>query len=1054
MKRHPISLFSIIITMLMMITLYHVQAEESLSLAGTWRFSRDTDKVGIADKWYEGALKTVGDGPKEVSLPGTTDEARAGVPNTKKPTLDGLYRPNIYLGPAWYQRDVDIPEAWIGKHLDLLLERNHWTVHVWLDGKDIGTQDSLIAPQIYDLGSKVTPGKHQVTVCVDNTLKHSLGSFVSINYEGTQTNWNGIIGAIQLRATDPVAIKDVQIYPNVPGKTARVQVRISNHTNATVAGSLRLNAMEKGSGGAGAVQVIPFSASAGESEVSVDLSMGDHVKLWDEFSPNLYDLHVQLTANTYKDDRSVSFGMRQLSIKGTQFTMNDRPLFMRGTLECGIFPLTGYPPTDVAAWDRIYKIMQSYGLNMVRFHSWCPPDAAFTAADRDGIMIQAEGSQANVDAGDDVGRDAFMAAELKRMVDTYGNHPSFCLVTLGNEYGGKVEVLHGWLDMLLKEDPRHLYAPASGGKANLGNEQWDEGGDGLGDQEGRGVRGPDTTHDSSWAMPHLVRPLQGHEIGQWTIYPNFSEISKYTGVLQAKNFELVRDDLTAKGMGDQAVSFFQATGQQARLLYKEEIEVLWRTPKYTGFSLLDLHDYPGQGTALIGLLDPFWDSKGFISPEEHKQYGGSTVPLLRFPKRVFTTEETFSAKLEVAHFGPADLPDVQPNWIIADEKGRVIAKGSLPSVPLVTGRLNEVGELSARLADATSPAKLTVTVSLKNTEFSNSWNVWVYPPPAPLSVPENTIVSHDWDDATRTALAQGKNVVLFPNILNPNRSMKGSFLPVFWSPIWSPSVPATMGILCDPKHPLFAQFPTEFYSDWQWWNLIQGSKTMILNDTPPNYRPLVQVIDNFSRNDKLGNVFETKVGKGRLLVCSLDLRDDKSPEATQFLKSLYAYVGSDAFHPVTELPSMFLEQLLTYTSHLQKLGAKVISFDSQDNNHPAADAIDGNADTFWHTQWSPKATPLPHFLTIDLGRTVSIKAVTYLPRPDMATGRIRDCEIYLSDDPSNWGQPVATARLKDTDKLQTIPLSGGPSGRYLKCVAKSTIGGEPYIAAAEFDVLN
>ncbi len=1040
--------------MLMIVSLFRAQAEESLPLAGTWHFSRDDDKVGISKKWYEAELRTVGGGPTNISLPGTTDEAKAGIPNPAKPNLDGLYRPNIYTGPAWYQRDVDIPETWRGKHITLFLERNHWTVHVWLDGKDIGTQDSLISPQVYDLGSNTTPGKHRLTVCVDNTLKYSLGSFVSINYEGTQTNWNGIIGAIQLRATDPVAIKDIQIYPNILNKTARVQVRVSNYTNATAVGLLKINATEKASGRTGAAQEVPFSASSGESVTSVDLPMGDSVKLWDEFSPNLYDLHVQLTAAAFRDDRVVSFGMRQLSIKGTQFTMNGRPVFMRGTLECGIFPLTGYPPTDVPSWDRIYKIMQSYGLNMIRFHSWCPPEAAFTAADRDGIMVQAEAPQTSVDAGDDVGRDTFIKAELKRMVDTYGNHPSFCLVTLGNECNGKVEVMNSWLDMLLKEDSRHLYAPSSGGKANLGNEQWDEGSDGLGNQEGRGVRGPDTAHDSSWAIPHLTKPLLGHEIGQWTFYPNFNEILKYTDVLQAKNFDLIRDNLKAKGMENEAVSFFQATGQHARLLYKEEIEVLLRTPNYSGFSLLDLHDYPGQGTALIGLLDPFWASKGFISPKEHKRYFGSTVPLLRLPKRVYTTDETLSARLDVAHFGSVDLPDAQPDWTITDNKGQVIAKGSLPSVPLVTGKLSEIGKLSAPLNTAAPPAKLTVTVSLKNTDFSNSWDIWVYPPSAPPSVPSNVIVSHDWDDATRTALAQGKRVVLFPNILNPTRSMKGSFLPVFWSPIWSPSVPATMGILCDPKHPLFAQFPTEFYSDWQWWNLIQGSKTMILNDTPPGYRPLVQVIDNFLRNDKLGNVFEAKVGEGRLLVCSLNLRDKKSPEANQFLKSLYAYVGSDTFHPSTELPSSFLDQLMTYTSQMQKLGAKVIGFDSQDNNNPAANAIDGSPDTFWHTQWSPEATPLPHFLTIDLGKTVSIKGVTYLPRPDMGTGRVRDCELYVSDDPANWGPPVATAKLEDTDKLQTISLPSVRAGRYLKFMAKSTIKGEPYIAAAEFDILN
>jgi beta-galactosidase/beta-glucuronidase len=113
--------------------------EQNISLAGKWRFSRDQEKVGLTQKWYASDLKTQGSGPAEIMLPGTTDEAKAGVPNPKKPSLDGLYRPNVYIGPAWYQREVEIPPAWKGKHVTLYLERNHWVTHAWLDDRDLGT---------------------------------------------------------------------------------------------------------------------------------------------------------------------------------------------------------------------------------------------------------------------------------------------------------------------------------------------------------------------------------------------------------------------------------------------------------------------------------------------------------------------------------------------------------------------------------------------------------------------------------------------------------------------------------------------------------------------------------------------------------------------------------------------------------------------------------------------------------------------------------------------------------------------------------------------------
>jgi hypothetical protein len=870
-------------------------ADQSLSLAGKWRFSRDAAKAGITEKWYAAELKREGGGPSEISLPGSTDQAKAGIPNPNKPSLDGLYRPNVYTGPAWYQREIDIPQEWKGKHVTLFLERNHWVTHAWLDDRDLGTRDTLISPQVYDLGAGVTPGPHRLTVCEDNTLIHNLGEFVSINYEGTQTNWNGIVGRIELRATDPVALSDVQVYPDVDHKLIQVVTTIDNVTNTPSNGTLRFTVTDT----AGVVTgtATPFSASNVKAMVTLNVSMGDHPKLWDEFSPNLYGLKVTLsTSNPECSSRKeVTFGMRKLATQGTQFTMNGRPLMLRGTLECAIFPRTGYPPTDVQSWRRIYEIEKSYGLNFIRFHSWCPPDAAFTAADEEGIMIQAEGPRANVSVGKDPAADAFSESELMRMIQTYGNHPSFCLMSLGNEFGGDANILSYWVQMLIEADSRHLYSSASYGQP-APNVQWVE------TSKGRGIHGAGTESDASavvarWHVPHV-----GHEIGQWTFYPNFAEIPKYTGVLEAKNFELVRDGLKAKGMGDEGHAFFEATGHEAVLLYKEEIENLLRTPGFAGFSLLDLHDYPGQGTALIGLLDPFWDSKGFITPEEHKRYCGTTVPLLRFPKRTYATTESFLAKAECTNFGPLDLRGIQPEWTIRGTGGELIASGTLARLDLPTGKLSELGGITAPLDKVTKAAKYTVTLSLKDTTFSNSWDIWIYPA-AGIDPPANVKISHAWDDATRAALAQGGRVVLFPTV-DPANSLKGSFKPVFWSPIWFHRNPATMGILCDPKSRLFSQFPTDAYSNWQWWNLIEGSQTMILDDTPPGFRPLVQVIDNFARNDKLGNVFEAKVGNGSLLVCTLNISDQTQPEIRAFLRSLYAYASTFTPSQALDVPTL------------------------------------------------------------------------------------------------------------------------------------------------------
>ena len=562
-------------------------ARQVVDLSGSWRFRRDDDKQGMNQNWFANILPANGTGPSEIALPGTTDQARAGIPNPEAPSLSGLYRPNVYTGPAWYQREIEIPLEWKGKTVTLFMERTHWVTHAWLDGNALGTQESLIAPHVYDLGTQISPGKHLLTICADNTLLFDLGRFVSVYYEGTQTNWNGIIGRIQLRAHDPVSLTKIQVYPDVGRKSARVKLSVGNSSESHATGTISLSATNSSGHPAGSDVMVPFAFPDQETVLEAVVSLGSEIQLWDEFAPNLYTLHASLSTKgtpTCRDEQSVTFGMRELSTRGTQFTMNGRPLMLRGTLECAIFPLTAFPPTDVDSWRRIYEIEKSYGLNFIRFHSWTPPEAAFTAADLEGVMIQTEGPQANVPTGVNQARDEFVERELMRVVETYGNHPSFTLMTIGNEYGGSESVITHWVDRLIHADSRHLYSSASSNKLKAANRQFTE------DGYLRGVHGPGTEFDYAAPMAKQDRPLIGHEIGQWTFYPNLEEIGKYTGVLKAKNFEIVRDDLARKGMLDQAQQFLEATGKQAILLYKDEIECILRTRGYAGFSLLDLHE--------------------------------------------------------------------------------------------------------------------------------------------------------------------------------------------------------------------------------------------------------------------------------------------------------------------------------------------------------------------------------------------------------------------------------------------------------------------------------
>jgi len=1000
------------------------QGAEPLSLAVMWQFeiARTNPPAPTLDL------------PGTIHLPGTMDEAGLGPKNTNAPTLAGPCRIYDYAGPACYQRDVEIPAAWRGQRVTLFLERVRWVSRVWLDGRFIGTQDSLIAPHVYDLGLGVAPGKHRLALCVDNTVKLDLGPFVSALFGGTPGNLNGIIGRIELAATPPVWIDDVQVYPDVDRMTAKVKVRIGNESGQAGRGLLTV--------GTKSVEAV-WNERGGSAEAEVALS---GAKLWDQFAPNLSHLTVKLG----DDQRVVSFGLRKFASRGTQFTLNDRPVFLRGTLECAVFPLNGYPPTDAPGWQRIFRIMKSYGLNFIRFHSWCPPDAAFAAADQEGIIVQAEGPQANVPAGSDPARDAFIEAEFKRMVDTYGNHPSFCLMTLGNEYGGSDELLRRWVDMLIQRDGRRLYSSASAAQKTA-NRQWTE------TDSGRGIHGPGTERDLRNVVAEEARPVIGHEIGQWTFFPDFNEMKKYTGVLAPKNFELVRQSMEANHLLDLAPSFVEASGRFAVLLYKEEIEVLLRTPGYAGFSLLDLHDYPTQGTALVGPLDPFWDSKGFITPAAWRQFCGPTVPLLRMKKRTYSIDEPFQATVDLAHYGPNDLAAARPMWRISDDQGREVAAGTLPALKVPAGQLSALGSIQASLARAGAPCKLKVRVELQGTEFANEWEIWVYPASAPPAPPDSVVCCEKWAQ-TKAALAAGRKVVFFAFSANGADSMRGRFLPVFWSPVWFPSQrPNTMGLLCDPRHPLLAQFPTESHGNWQWYELMQHSRLFNLDDTPAACRPLVQVIDNFARNHKLGLVFEGRALGGQLLVCGLDLPHlTNDPAARQMLASLYAYAASPAFNPSGALEAGWLEKLFApkFKNKLQELGADIRA-DNEEGDHPAANLIDGQPETMWHTSWDDHAPAFPHYLIVHLPQPAKLAGLTCLPRQDgNRNGWIKEYAVYISADGKDWGQPVARGAFKGAAGLQTVNFPHAVETRHLKFVALSGFdSSKPYASLAELDVI-
>lgn len=893
---------------------------DCINLSGCWEFELESESES-----ENGSPQGKPSFADRVFLPGSTDEGGYGE-KTEKPIRWYLNRNYQYVGKAWYAKGIEIPETWKGKRITLFLERCHWETAVWVDGREIGSRDSLCTPHVYDLTSVMTVGTHRLVIRVDNRIKHDVGLLAHSVTEHTQSNWNGIVGRLELRAEDPVFIDGMQVYPKLPEKSAAVKITVRNFTGRPVRGRVCVCACDSEGRISGEHTEKEFSCDGDSAEVEVAYRMGEDVRLWDEFTPEVYRMTARAETAAqdggYRSEKSVLFGMREFGISGTNFTINGRRTFLRGTLECCIFPQTGYPDTCTAKWRRIFQQAKRYGLNHFRFHSWCPPEEAFEAADREGFMLQIEtpvwtmlGSMPDVDH--------FIRDEGARILRYYGNHPSFCMMAVGNEPSGKNkeaflrETVTAWKSM----DSRHVYTGCSGwpalptndyhtlknGNSVLRCQDW------LDELNGRLNAKPLRTDvDYRGALAGFDKPVVAHEVGQWCAFPDLSFIGKLHGTLAPRNFALFRDSLKMKGLLPLAEDFLQASGKLQILEYKEDIETALRTHGFGGFQLLSIEDFPGQGTALVGFLDSLWENKGYTNEAEFSSFCCETVPLARMKKMVWTADEDFEASLEIANFGPGPFKSASVNWALKYAHGGCIASGCFAGLEIPVDNSVSVGAVRVPMKGLRLPAKLTLEVRVSGTKYRNNWNVWAYPSNVDVSVPEGVAVCRN-AAAAEKALKKGEKVLYFPGKDEIKNGIPLGFTTVFWNYEFTEhQAPRTMGILCNPDDPCLRDFVTDFHTNWQWFDLIRNAKPMILDGIQNKLNPIIRVIDDWNTNNSLGLLFEAKVGGGSLLMCSIDLLDrlEERPVARQLLHSILSYMGGKDFHPSASLDEKEIERVL------------------------------------------------------------------------------------------------------------------------------------------------
>ena len=936
---------NILTTALLAVIVLAASAQKSpqrqrIDLAGKWAFTFQPSATTLAGE----ALAD------SVTLPGTTDTNGKGLPPQTTTETTHLTRLHSFTGEAAFIRDVEIPKAWKRKCITLTLGRTKPTV-VYVDGVRVGECDDISTSQSYDLSKVLPPGRHRIAIVVDNSDKTVPPQIISNSHaytEDTQTNWNGIIGELFLEAADQLHIADMQLRPNPAAKTVEVALTLSGKIKKGQ--HILLSAIPDN--WHGKVKSTDLWTTKGQNRYTATIALGDEAQPWDEHHRNLYVLHATIDGH---DEVQKSFGLIDFNVSDHHFTANGREVFLRGKHDACVFPLEAHVPMDKEAWMKYLKKTQEYGINHIRFHSWCPPEAAFEAADELGVYLQPELPFWGDFKAEDERLMKFLHKEGEHIMRDYGHHPSFVMFALGNELWGSVEKMKEFVDDLRVLAPRKLFTFGSnyylgyqGVKPGMdyfttcrvGGEAWGEfdthtrGSFSFADTYDGGIINhcpPGTKVNFQQACQRSSVPVISHETAQFQTYPNYDEIRKYTGVLYPYNMQVFYKRLVQAGMEAQAKDFHRASGMWSLMLYKADVEMDMRTPNMAGFQLLDLQDYPGQGSAYVGLLDAFMEEKPFM-----KEFGGHDIwnsfcrevtPLLETEKFCYTNDEAFQGHVKLFNYsahGTETGGGVA--WKVTDSEGHTWKEGRL-TLPGDSYGLVDVGDITFSLSDIDRPLRLNLhlNVSLSHNgaeNYGNSYPIWVYPATADMDdAKKGLIITHDLDDKVVRQLEEGAKVLWMPDTTKWKGHVVGG---LFQTDYWNyrmfktisennkkPVSPGTLGILTRPEHPLFSLFPTEMHSNWQWFPVIKASSPMILDNLPGGYQPIVQVIDNIERNHRLGLVFEFAVGKGKLLVCMADMeKAAERPEGRQFFLTMLHYMQSDDFQPKTRFAAAELLNML------------------------------------------------------------------------------------------------------------------------------------------------
>lgn len=953
-------------------------------LNGKWHVVLEDGTTGQMD--LPGTLDENGIGHRDVGAnqwhPDAVLGNAAGEIDKDAPIATRFTRRHTYEGEARISRKITVPDYGTDR-LFVLAERAR-ALRLLVDGEacSVFRQGTLSTPYIFEL-TGAAPGEHEFTFLSDNSypgMPKAAICYSSAATDETQTNWNGILGECSMYTGPQNFIDSLRVYPRAvkkeeknkaggyvldvcvelaPGaKKVYKDAKIILQSEALAAGELEDTQT--------LTEIISYSgeglAEAGTDKEENpktmeiwfrDLPLRENVKLWDEDEGNLYEMAVTLDNGMSAEDKGGStaecrtrFGIRSFGDNGSgRLALNGRAIFLRGEANCAEYPETGHPPMTIPEWKEMLLKYRSYGINFVRFHSHCEPEAAFAAADELGMLLQPELS--HWDPKDAFGTEEsyrYYRAELVDLLKTYANHPSFVMLTLGNELQAQDEGRERMRELVRtakRMDPTRLYA--NGSNAFYGEEGCDPESDFYTSQSCKdvvirgtfsGMRGylnenypsADRTYDEAMAeiRKEYQKPVFSFEVGQFEVLPDFEELESFHGISDPVNLKLIKKRVEERGLLPTWEKYVEATGELSRLAYREEIEAAMRTRELSGISLLGLQDFPGQGTALVGMMNSHLEPKpyDFARPERFREFFQECRILVKLPHYTYEAGERLIAEVEAANFGKGNIEGVFC-WTLAGKKSvsengncepaeiksknTVIATGEDTEITICRpGSYTEVGSLDIPLDFVEKNTALTLKVRIGDS--ISAYPIWVYRKTTPVC-PENVYETRAFDVKTREILQNGGRVYLSPDADKeslPN-SIKTQFTTDFWSVGTFADQEGGMGQLIDTEHPIFKEFPTDFHTDWQWW--IMATKRAVI--LPHPMKTIITEMDSYAFLRPMAQMIEFRCLKGKVLLSTMELhKSQQYPEVRALQASIYTYLSGENFEPAEEITEEELSMLV------------------------------------------------------------------------------------------------------------------------------------------------